>query len=518
MSVDHSPFTLGRLPDRDCVIRHQSVSRDHAILQLEADGYYVVDRGSRFGTFVNGEKVDRRLLQAGDTIQLGSTEGPSLRFGSESVEDEDPNKSSSILPDLKAIAKPGSDLERLKWFLEAARKLNEVGAVDEILASLVEVTLQLTKVERGFVFLNDEKGELKLAVGRSSHGPILQDDFTISRTAINQAIQGASKFIVTDTLTAEANLRSESIVAQSIRSVICIPLRRRSSEGDSLARETMGVLYLDSRLHAGSMTSVEHELLETIAKEAAALVENAYLVESEAAARRYRAELAIASQIQQGLMRVQVPDLPYAKLEARSIPCLEIGGDFYDVVVVKGSLYVIIADISGKGISAALLASTLQGLLYAQALAGQSLTEIASVANQYIFAKDVGKYATMVLLKVTESGEVEYVNCGHIKPILVSGDSVVRLEVSNLIVGLIPDVEYKSGFQQLAPGERILLVTDGVTEAENRAGDFLGEEHLEVIARLPAVEDIFGQVKDFLDGAPNSDDCTIVEVRYIASA
>jgi len=177
---------------------------------------------------------------------------------------------------LKAIAKPGSDLERLKWFLEAASKLNAIDAIDEILSSLVEVTLQLTKVERGFVFLNDAAGKPKLVVGRSVDGLILQDDSTVSRTAIHQAIQSASKFILTDTLTADAGLRSESIVAQSIRSVICIPLRRRSSEGSSAARETMGVLYLDSRLRAGSMTSVEHDLLETIAKEAAALVENAY--------------------------------------------------------------------------------------------------------------------------------------------------------------------------------------------------------------------------------------------------
>jgi phosphoserine phosphatase RsbU/P len=513
--LDHFPFTLGRLPDRDCVVQHQSVSRDHAIVVRENADCYVIDRGSRFGTFVNGEKVQRRLLRFGDTIQLGSLESPALRFGDGTSEAEKPP---SILPDVKAIARPGSDFERLKWFLQAARRLNEFGAIDEILSSLLEITLQLTGVERGYVFLYDPNGVLKLAAGQSADGSVLHDDGTISRTAIQQAIQGASKFIVTDTLTAEAGLRSESIVAQSIRSVICIPLRRRSVEGNHRTGEASGVLYLDSRLHAGSMTSVEHELLETIANEAAALVENAYLVQSEVAARRYRAELAIASQIQRGLMKVQVPELTYAKLSACSVPCLEIGGDFYDAIEAHGCFYVIIADISGKGISAALLASTLQGMLYAQVMAGQPLTQIAAVANQYILAKEIDKYATMILTRITPAGEVEYLNCGHVKPLVVSGEQVTRLEANNLIVGLLPGVVYESEICQLRHGDRLLLVTDGVTEAENRAGDFLGEEQLEQLARLPAIEAILDRVQTYLDGVPNGDDCTIVEVRYDATA
>lgn len=514
LPLDHFPFTLGRLEDRDCVVGHQATSREHAILLQENGGCYVEDCASRYGTFVNGEKVDRRLLRIGDAIQLGSLEAPVLRFCEEGEETQKPG---SILPDLKAIGQPASDLERLKWFLDAARKLNEFGAINEILGSLVEITLQLTKVERGFVFLTKSDGELEFAVGRGISGPINQEDHEISRSAIQQAIRGASKFIVTDTMSAESDFRSESIVAQSIRFVICIPLRRRSAECDPTARETMGVLYLDSRLNVGSMTSVEHDLLETIAKEAAALVENAYLAESEAAARRYRTELAIASAIQHGLMKVRVPKLPYVQISAQSIPCLEIGGDFYDVIEAHGCLYVIVADISGKGISAALLASTLQGMLYAMVKAGQPLTQIASVANQFIAEKDVGKYATMVMVKVTKRGLVEYINCGHVRPVVVNGAEVSRLQETNLPVGLIPNAVYESDVYQLNVGGRLLLVTDGITEAENPAGDFYGEEELERSAVLATVKEVFDQVQIFANGAPSSDDCTIVEVRYTSA-
>lgn len=507
--LDRSPFTLGRMPDRDCIVTDKSVSREHAELLEEPDGYYVVDRGSRFGTFVNGEKVERHKLNLADRIQLGSLTGPVLRFSSDSE-----NTAAHPAP------QQGAEFERLKWFLDAARKLNENGAIDDILLTLLEITLQLTKVERGFVFLAQEDGSLRLAVGRTADGTPQQDDSTISRSAINQAIQGTSRFVVTDNLAADPengnDQPSASMVVNSIRSVICIPLRRRSA--DSAAPAMMGVLYLDSKLNVGKLSLVEHDLLETIAKEAAALVENAYLVKSEVAARKYRTELAIAAQIQTNLMKVQVPELPHIKLAAQSIPCLEIGGDFFDVIEAHDCLYVIIADISGKGISAALLASTLQGMLYALVQSGLSLPEIAAVANQFIVAKSVGKYATMVMARVTRQGLVEYMNCGHIKPLTVLGETVHKLTDSNMVVGLLANIAYESSTYQLRDGERLILVTDGVTEAENAAGDFLGDDAYEEAAKLPTAAQIMGAVQAFIGGAPSTDDCTIVEVRFTGNA
>ena len=293
--------------------------------------------------------------------------------------------------------------------------MNTLGAVNEILATLVEATLELTQVERGYVFLRDEKGKLTLAAGRSLKGDRLEDDSTISHSAIAQACK-ASKFIVTDTLSAEANSRTESMVQQSIRMVYCIPLRKRAAGTDFHEKDILGVLYLDSRLQPGKLSQVDNDLLETISTEAAALVENAFLAQAEESARRYREELNIAAAIQQGLMEFAIPNLPYAKVHARSVACKEVGGDFYDVIATPDGLYVVIADISGKGVSAAILASTLQGLLYGLLLAGQPLAEIAEVANRYICEKNVQKYATMILVKLGPDGTFEYVNCGHVQP------------------------------------------------------------------------------------------------------
>jgi len=523
--ITASPFTVGRAPDRDLVLSHPYVSRKHAEIVFEEGAFFVVDMASRHGTFVNGIRVDRQRLSTNDAIHFGSVDGPVLRFDSQVGASHSTIR--DLLGQIQSISAPNSDLEKLRWFLEAARKLNTVGAVDQILASLVETTLQLTKVERGYVFLVDEAGNLNLAVGRSSAGEVLADDSTLSRTAIQQATRTAGEYMITDTLTAESGARSDSMVAQSIRTVICIPLRRRRSEaarqpGDSdgvSTGEILGVLYLDSRLNPGKLTEVDNDLLKTIATEAAALIDNAQLAIAEEHARRYREELNIAAAIQQNLMTVKIPALPYAQIAARSIPCKEIGGDFFDVVADDNSLSLVLADVSGKGVSAAILASTLQGMVYSQLLAGQPLQSIAEVANHYICAKDVGKYATMVILKLSRNGVLDYINCGHIHPLLCSPSGVKYLHTSNLPVGLIEEAEFHSDSVHVEPGSRILLVTDGVTEAENVAGEFFGDARLEEAAVCSnSLESIFERVQHFCGLAPANDDCTMLEIQYQTTA
>jgi phosphoserine phosphatase RsbU/P len=513
INLTHTPFTIGRLQDRDLVLTHAFISRDHAAILYEQGQFHVVDCGSRHGTFLNAQPlVKRQTLKPGDEIRLGSLNGPSLRF--------DPAKESTstihkLLDELHAISTPTSDLEKLSWFLSAAQRLNTLGAVDEILATLVETTLELTRVERGYVFLRDDKGKLTLAAGRSFKGDHLEDDSTISHSAIAQACK-ASKFIVTDTLSAEANSPTESMVQQSIRMVYCIPLRKRAAGPDCHENDILGVLYLDSRLQPGKLSQVDNDLLDTISTEAAALVENAFLAQSEESARRYREELKIAAAIQQGLMEFAIPNLPYARVHARSVACKEVGGDFYDVIATPEGLYIVIADISGKGVSAAILASTLQGLLYGLLLAGQPLAQIADAANRYICKKNVQKYATMILVKLDPDGRFEYVNCGHIQPVLTSNGSVKRLENANMVVGLIAEATFASDRFQLSAGDRVVFATDGVTEAENLEGEFFGDERLEAALQSSTIEGVLSQVESFMNGAPPNDDVTMLEVLYSA--
>ncbi|MGC2297230.1 MAG: SpoIIE family protein phosphatase [Acidobacteriaceae bacterium] len=512
VAITHSPFSIGRLPENDVVLSHPYVSRRHAELILENGSCFIIDQGSRHGTFINGKPAPaRQAIGIDDTVHFGALDGPSLRISAEETHD-----TSTIRDIIEQIpSATGNALEKLRWFFESARKLKTSGAVDQILTALLDTTLQLTQVERGYVFLRNEAGEMHLALGRDNKGEELTDEATLSHGAMRQAISTANEFIVTDTLSADPETRSASMVAHSIRSVICIPLRKRrpgAATGDS---ELLGLLYLDSRLKAGSLTQIDGDLLRTIATDAAALIDNAQLAVSEERERLYRQEMNIAAEIQRGLMTVRPPTLSWAAVAARSVPCRECGGDFFDIVEDGQSLAVIVADISGKGISAAILGATLQGLIYSLLVARQPLATIADIVNRYICSKNVEKYATMAILRISPEGHLEYVNCGHVPPFLYSGDCS-RLPESNLPVGLIEGAPFSSGTLQLQPGNRVLIVTDGVTEAAAPDGEFYGEQRLsDPVFESATLDDIFMQVERFAGTLAADDDCTVLDVRYL---
>ncbi len=420
----------------------------------------------------------------------------------------------------KPASGAGSDLEMLNVFLEAARKLNTVGVLDDVLHTLLEAALRLTHAERGFVFLRQPDGELRLAAGRDKKGERIDDDSTISRSVLRDAAKSASEFLVTDTDDSGKLVGRDSVVAHNLHSVICIPLRKtviqnKAKEETKLGEsDIQGVLYLDAHFLSGKLSSVSHDILRSIANGAATLVENAALVQAEDAAKRYRQEMAIAAEIQQRLMTVTVPDVPYAKVNAVSYACKDIGGDFFDLVYTDNGLSLIVADVSGKGVSAAVVASILQGMLYSQLARDSSLPEMIAAVNRFLCEKVGGqKYATLVIARLLGSGVLELINCGHVPPLLVSGDTITKLEHGNLPVGLVPGVEFHAYSLQLKAGDRLLLVTDGVTEAEDATGEFFGNDRLESCCRegFAAIEQA---VTDFRGETPLTDDCTITEMIY----
>jgi serine phosphatase RsbU (regulator of sigma subunit) len=216
-------------------------------------------------------------------------------------------------------------------------------------------------------------------------------------------------------------------------------------------------------------------------------------------------------------MAVTIPELNFVRIQARNIPCREIGGDFYDVVVTEQGLALVVADVCGKGISAALLASILQGMIYSQLQNNVPLVEAVTAVNQFLCAKDLGaKYATLVVMLLRPDGSGELVNCGHVPPIHMSKKGVVRTGVANVPVGLLPESTYESSHLQLLAGDRLLVVTDGVTEAQNAAGDFFGDENFEAAACASnPFSHIFARVQEFCAGHPLDDDCTLVDLHYL---
>ena len=522
--MNRTPFSVGRKVDKDLVIPDPRVSRDHALIVAENGDFFVVDQGSKHGTYVNGERVQRQKLQRNDRVEFGVRDVAYVIFSPQHATSNTAREFLSQISGIQ-ISTDTTDLEKLTLFLEAARKLNTVGVLDEILVTLVDTTLKLIRAERGYVFLIDEEGALRLAAGRNSKGEALLDDKTISHSILEEALKSNSEFLFTDTSQSLDLAVRQSIVAYDLRTVICLPLRKpqvqttRDSNtpiGSPTSGDVLGALYLDSRFASRDISSVSHDILHVIATEAASLIENARLVQAEEAARRYQQELSIAASIQQRLMAVTIPDVPFAKMRGRNLSCKEIGGDFFDVVNTEDGLAVVLADVSGKGVSAALLASTLQGMVYSHLSARMPLADIMAAVNRFFTQKHLGeKYATVIIVRISKSGELEYVNCGHVPPLLVSGKNVSRPEHGNLPVGLLADAAYEGARVQLKSGDRFILVTDGVTEAENASGEFFDNERLEAVAaKSPTLEDIFSAVNDFCCGIPLSDDCTVVELLY----
>jgi len=503
--LNRTPFTVGRKVDKDLVIADPRVSRDHAQIMQQGLEFFIEDLGSKHGTFVNGERIQRQKLERGDRLEFGARDSAYVLFNPANQTSNTAREFLSQISVIGGIKTETSELETLRLFLEAARKLNTAGVLEEILITMLDVTLQLTRAERAYVFLKDDEGNLVLKAGRNSKKEPLLDDKTISHSILEESMRSNSEFLLTDTSQSLDLSGRQSIVAYDLRTVVCIPLRKLQVQSTrdvqtaaASAAQAMGVLYVDSRFASRDISGVSHEILHAIATEAASLIENARLVQAEEEARRYQQELSIAASIQQRLMQVKIPEVPFAKIRPRNLQCKEIGGDFYDAVNTKEGLAVVLADVSGKGVSAALMASSLQAMIYSHLIAGLSLTEVVVAVNRF-FAEKMGgeRYATLLLVRLRRDGELEYVNCGHVPPLLVCRGEVIRPPHGNVPVGLLSDASFESSTCQMKSGDRFILVTDGVTEAENAMGDFFEDSRLEAAAaKSPTLEGIFSAVAE----------------------
>jgi phosphoserine phosphatase RsbU/P len=512
--------SIGRSPDQDLVLKEAFVSRRHALIIRQNGHFELIDQNSSHGTFLNGQRVERALLKSGDSLQFGSLNAASFRFllptgvsdsSSSGVASDLLSALSVFAPTDRNIPQPAREIEKLSFLLNAARQLNAGGAITDIFHALLQLSLQLTGVERGFVYLLEGE-EMRLALGLRSDGSTVEEDPSVSRRAMQKAIESDSKFFLSDTLADDSASGWASVLANSIRSIYCIPLRKHISPAEP--NRLLGVLYLDSQIGAGSLSEIDHQVLDTLANEASTLLHNALLANTEIKARKAEEELTIAASIHSGLMSITLPKLDYAELRARSLPCHAIGGDFYDVITLEDCTCIAIADVSGKGVPASIVAATLQGIIHALMLTGQSLPETADLVNRFLCTRQVGKYATMILLKVFPNGCVEYMNCGHIPPLLITATGTRYLEEGNLIVGIIKEATYTSWQITLEPGERIFLTTDGCTEIENKSGQQLGIDGLATLVQISGLDDLIEHLTRFQASDEAQDDWTLLDIRY----
>jgi sigma-B regulation protein RsbU (phosphoserine phosphatase) len=261
------------------------------------------------------------------------------------------------------------------------------------------------------------------------------------------------------------------------------------------------------------------ELLQTLAIEASTVLENARLIEQERDKQRMDEELDVARRIQQSLLPRELPSTGWFVAQGTSEPSHQVGGDYYDVVPINPELWsFVVADVAGKGVSASLVTSFLQGALLG-ASGAADLPDAFARINRFLCQRaGHGKYATMFYATLDAFGRLNYINAGHCAPfILRATGEIQKLDATSMPVGLTFEAEFALAETTLAAGDRIVLYTDGVTEACNEQGEFYGKKRLrEVIRRAP--KDLFTELRDdlmqFTSGVPQADDITLVVAAY----
>ena len=209
ISVDTFPFTIGREPDSNLVLPNTQVSRQHAVLLRDHDGYVLQALGSRHGTLINGVRHETVRLQSGDRIQLGLS-NITLLF----LSTHDPRRSTTrTLLTLLSNESSSSELEKLTLFLQAAQSFNNTRVLEDVITTMLEYTLRLTKAERGFVFLGDAFPNLTLETGLNSEGQPLADDSRISRSILRDSIESGREFLIGDVSGEGQPVGRESIIA-----------------------------------------------------------------------------------------------------------------------------------------------------------------------------------------------------------------------------------------------------------------------------------------------------------------
>jgi serine phosphatase RsbU (regulator of sigma subunit) len=522
------PFRIGRQTGNELTLRDNRISRQQAQIVFENDHFILVDAESRHGTRVNGQKVERHLLKPKDMIDFGMPDSFRILYaGEEASLDE-------ILERVETAAgadSPSRELYHLGVLLDVARALHSSMSLEDVLSSVVDAAIHVTRTERGALLLMNSSGEFEPAAVRDSKKMTIDSKgLDISRSVLRQVAASRRELIVTDTGD-ETDLQNQaSVLRLQLHTVVALPLERirmaDSVDTTSAGQlsELVGILYLDSHMSSSAFTDLDRAVLRSLAIEATTVIENARLFHASREIERLNHELEIASDLQQQLFPKSFPVAAHFEVFGSNIACQSIGGDYFDVLELGPDKHVfVVADVAGKGIAAALLASMLQGIVSTAAGFDKSPSVVATRINRYLFDRSgIERYATVFYATLDGTGEFEYINAGHVPPLVRTASAqVYPLSSDCFPLGMFDSAEVQSSKVQLSPGDIVLIYTDGFTEAANPEGDFFGEQRLRELLKQEnaggleqLLANIQAAVREFTRGASQSDDMTLLAIHY----
>ena len=530
--LDRDRIRIGRSSDNDLSFPgDMSLSRHHLVLERRDGGWCVEDLGAKNRTTLNGRRIEGKTqLVAGDRISAGQVV---VVFGGKSstgpVEftqggDDGPLRA-TVMTNLRGVlsrestmpgvSRPVSRGERRGLPLEhpgvaalirAGQELAGHRPLDELFELILDLSIQAVGAERG-VLMTLEGEDL---VARSVRG----EGFRISTTVRDRVLKERASLLVRDTALDEAFKSRDSIVGQQVQSVMAVPLQTND--------RVIGLINVDSRSFARPFTPDDLDLLTVLANVAAIRIENERLVVVELQKQIITRELEQAADIQRRLLPREAPLVAGYELAGHNLPCQTVGGDYFDFFpYADGRIGLALGDVSGKGMQAAILMSTVKGGM--QVLFGETPDDVASLMSRLDRTVSANfprnRFVTLFFgLLDPASGELTYCNAGHNPPFLVRADnSIERLTSCGTILGIFPEMGYEVKHSRLMPGDVLTLYSDGVTEENSPDGEEFGEDRLSRLlvergrgGAANLVEGIRMAVLAWAAGAAAADDVTVV--------
>jgi len=519
---------VGRVQEVPVCIPDATVSRSHAEFEVTPSGdqCFLTDLGSHNGTRVNGDKVGpRREVRSGDVIQFGKTEftlqgegqsSPAPRTQIRTVISPQGPSTSVLLPIREALSKLPRKVTENPEFVpaisEMARLLVATEAQEIMLEKSLELVSKVVRADRLLVIFME--GDTARVGANRITSARHEGEITLSKTIVHEIMTNKNSVLISDPGSDPRFLKQESIVQSAMKSAMAVPLFDED--------KVLGILYADT---ADPRTRYDHDQLRTLATFGhiiASRLANYQLLTERLAKREMETELEGAAAIQKNLLLNRLPEVTGYALDAFQEPSRAVGGDLYDACkLADGRLFFVVADVSGKGMGAALLMSNILAcfrVMYGEANF-QLARAVERVSAQMFTYSAPGQFATLfcVLLQ-PDTGTIRYVNAGHNAPLVVrKNGGIDPLGSTGLMVGAFDFARWEEAECELAPGDLILVYSDGVTEANNPAQEEFGEERLRRVllsSQKAGVQELIASlrqdIKDFAAGASASDDATLL--------
>jgi sigma-B regulation protein RsbU (phosphoserine phosphatase) len=540
ISLDGDLFVIGRDADTcQIVIPHHAVSRRHAQITRTNGSYFIEDLRSRNNTFVNNKQVTTRTtLKPADRVKICDflfeyqdermKDPPPIPDWMKKENDgaeEDPGGNTTIEATGSRINAQNyldtQSTDRLKALLAISQSLSRTLELEPLLEQITEVLLkEFRQADRVFLILLDETGK-PIPKATKGRRPGL-DETRFSRTIVKKAVDSKKSYLSEDA-SSDASLGPAASIAEfRIRSVMCVPLV-------SPDEKALGAIQMDTQDRAKKFTTDDLNLLTIVANLAAVAVEKANLYISMLNREKEQKEIEIARAVQLGFLPQTFPEVAGYEFFSAYSPAQSIGGDYYDYIhLPDGKLAIVLGDVAGKGVPAALLVAKLSSEVRYCLLTQADPAKAIGMLNDQMIRGGLGdRFVTLAaMLLDPKKHSLVIGNAGHMSPRVYCGETgqlsdAISIEQTGLPLGVMPEFEFESVSIQLEPGDMLCVFTDGVTDAMNPAGELFGTEGVDKYMSLGELatetalprrvgEKMMAAVRKHANGRPQNDDIALI--------